>query len=135
MKGETARGKIRDEVKAFLEAHYKEQKDDGIDEEWDELRDARKGIAHRTLLAARLGFSSYSRYFRACVLCYGIEPVELERRIFDEVMSKTEEPGAAVKQEDEVRITKDEVRGVEASEEVNGSAGSELGEVEVARSA
>jgi len=129
------RGKIRDEVKAFLDAHYKEHKDDGIDEVWDALRAARKGMAHRTELAARLGFSSYSRYFRACVLCYGIEPVELERRIFEEVMSKSEEPGAVVKQDGESGVVGLESGVAVVDQEKLSAKGNELDDVEVARSA
>jgi len=136
VKCETARRKIRDEVKAFLNKHCGENKDQGIDEIWEALRITRKGLGHRTALAARLGFSSYSRYFRACVLCYGVEPVELEREVLEAIIKGLEEePGAAVKQNEvpgEVRTTKDEVRGVEAKD---GSGGNELSEVEVARSA
>ena len=93
------------------------------------------GSRPTTELAARLGFSSYSRYFRACVLCYGIEPVELERRIFEEVMGKTEEPGAVVKQNGESGVASPEsgVAVVEKDETAGG--GNELEDVEVARSA
>lgn len=135
VKCETVRGKIRDEVKAFLDAHYKEHKGDGVDEVWEALRAARKGMAHRTELAARLGFSSYSRYFRACVLCYGIEPVELERRIFEEVMSRTEEPGAVVKQDGESGVASPESGVAAVDQEKLRAEGNELGDVEVARSA
>jgi len=135
VKCETARGKIREEVKAFLDAHYKEHKDDGVEEVWEALRESRKGISHRTALAARLGFSSYSRYFRACVLCYGIEPVELERQIFEEVISSTEEQGAAVKQGEGHASEVEGQRSAEKNEDAVSGDSNELGEVEVARSA
>lgn len=137
VKCETVRGKIREELKAFLLKHYGENKDDGIDEVWDALRTVRKGISQRTSLAARLGFSSYSRYFRACVLCYGIEPVELEREVLEEVMRTNEEPGAVVKQEDGQRseVTSQRSEDEVGVEETARSSGNELSEVDVARSA
>jgi len=92
-KCEFVHGKIRSELKAFLV----KQGDVPAEEAWAAWREARKGVSKRTELATRFGFSSYARYFRACVLCYGIEPVALEREIFEELVT---EPGAAVKREE-----------------------------------
>jgi len=99
VKCESVREVLRAEVKTFVEAHYKEHPASDAEDVWAALREQRKGLAHRTALAARLGFSSYARYFRACVLCHGIEPGALEREIFEEVMTG---PCAVVKQETEV---------------------------------
>jgi len=93
-----------------LLAYGKEHPDAEPEDVWATWRARRKGLSQRTGIAARLGFSSYSRFFRACVLCYGIEPSELEREIFEEVVT---EPCAVVKQSEEVS-EKSEIEGQKA---------------------
>jgi len=137
VKCETVRGKIRDEVKAYLLKYFAEQESADVEDVWEAWRAERKGLSQRTALAARLGFSSYSRFFRACVLCYGVEPVELEREVFEAALPEVtdEEPGAVVKQNGESGVASPE-SGVAAVEKEKLSAeGNELDDVEVARSA
>jgi hypothetical protein len=61
------------------------------DEIWAALKESRKGPRwHRTIWAAGFGFSSYSKFFRACVLCYGKTPHQLEMELIDEILAEAE---------------------------------------------
>ena len=71
------------------------------------------------------------------MLCYGVEPVALEREVFEAALPEVteEEPCAAVKQDDESGVGSPESGVSEVDGEKLRSDGSELEEVEVARSA
>ena len=45
---------------------------------------------HRTTWAAGHGFSSYTRFFRACLLCYGKTPHEVEMEVIEEILTESE---------------------------------------------
>jgi len=52
------------------------------------------------------GFSSYPRFFRACLLCYGLTPHQLELEIIEELMKpqmNTDEHGEFKMQESECK--------------------------------
>lgn len=119
-KAEFVRAKIRSEMKAFL----LKLGDVPAEEAWAAWREERKGVSKRTELAARFGFSSYGRYFRACVLCYGVEPVALERDVFEEVAT---EPGAVVKRDDETEC--ESRKDAKAQRNEGGGGTCEVGEV------
>ena len=61
--------------------------EDLADEIWAALKESRKGPRwHRTTWAAGFGFSSYSKFFRACFLCYGKTPHQIEIELIDEIL-------------------------------------------------
>ncbi|MCY3021937.1 MAG: hypothetical protein NTW87_23240, partial [Planctomycetota bacterium] len=43
---------------------------------------------HRTTWALSYGFSSYPKFFRACLLCYGMTPHQLELEIIEEILNE-----------------------------------------------
>ena len=45
---------------------------------------------HRTTWAAGHGFSSYTRFFRACLLCYGKTPHEIEMEVIEEILEESD---------------------------------------------
>ena len=64
------------------------------DEIWAALKATRKAPRwHRTVWAAEFGFSSYTRFFRACLLCCGKTPHQLELELIDEILLEAEENG------------------------------------------
>jgi hypothetical protein len=65
---------------------------DCADEIWAALKETRKAPRwHRSTWAAGFGFSSYSKFFRACLLCYGKTPHQLEMELIDEILDEAEE--------------------------------------------
>ncbi|HEY3323377.1 MAG TPA: hypothetical protein VGP72_23175 [Planctomycetota bacterium] len=50
----------------------------------------RDGRWHRTSWAMGMGFSSYQRFFRACLLCFGKTPHEVEMELIEEILSEGE---------------------------------------------
>ena len=73
---------------------HKERGENGgalADEIWEALKDSRKGPRwHRTTWAAEYGFSSYTKFFRACLLCYGKTPHQIEIELIDEILDEAE---------------------------------------------
>jgi hypothetical protein len=64
------------------------------DEIWAALKETRKAPRwHRTTWAAGFGFSSYTKFFRACLLCYGKTPHQLEMELIDEILLEADENG------------------------------------------
>jgi hypothetical protein len=62
---------------------------DMAEEIWAALKESRKGPCwHRTTWAAGFGFSSYSKFFRACFLCYGKTPHQIEIELIDEILDE-----------------------------------------------
>ena len=54
---------------------------------WKMLRGERqKKGSHRSSFAFAMGFSSYSRMFRACLVCYGLAPQEMELELIEECL-------------------------------------------------
>ncbi|MCY3021725.1 MAG: hypothetical protein NTW87_22160, partial [Planctomycetota bacterium] len=43
---------------------------------------------HRTTWAMSYGFSSYPKFFRSCLLCYGKTPHQLELEIIEEILNE-----------------------------------------------
>ena len=58
---------------------------------------------HRTTWAISYGFSSYQKFFRACLLCYGKTPHQLELELIEELLRE---------RRDECRVTSDGDRGL-----------------------
>jgi hypothetical protein len=64
------------------------------DEIWLALKETRRAPRwHRSVWAAGFGFSSYSKFFRACLLCYGKTPHQLEMELIDEILLEAVEKG------------------------------------------
>lgn len=106
---ESVRAKMKRELKAFITGFFSrkdakrqrtatarsttegtEDTEEKIGELiWDELKATRKAPKfHRTTWALSFGFSSYSRFFRACLICYGVTPHELEMQIIEEILGE-----------------------------------------------
>ncbi|HEY3321657.1 MAG TPA: hypothetical protein VGP72_14400 [Planctomycetota bacterium] len=61
------------------------------DEIFAELKKSRRdGRWHRTTWAMGMGFSSYQRFFRACLLCFGKTPHEVEMELIEEILNEAE---------------------------------------------
>ena len=67
------------------------------EEAWEALKRSRRAPRwHRTTWAMEYGFSSYQRFFRGCLLCYGKTPHQLEVEILEELLRGTDgEPAMA----------------------------------------
>jgi len=64
---------------------------------WKRLRGERqKNGSHRSSVAWELGFSSYTRMFRACLVCYGLVPQEIELELIAERLGCGEERAQCV---------------------------------------
>jgi len=86
IRGESLRKKMRTRILEWV-AGQKETagRGDGgslVDRAWALWRTLRaerqKSGSHRSSFAWEIGFSSYTRMFRACLVCYGLAPQELE---------------------------------------------------------
>ena len=96
VKCEAVRGKIRAEMQKFARDFVKNFSGEGdaVEEAWKAFRGSRGGAAYRASLAAKFGYSSYAKFSRACLMCYGMEPSELERVELEEaVLEILTEPG------------------------------------------
>ncbi|HEY3323638.1 MAG TPA: hypothetical protein VGP72_24500 [Planctomycetota bacterium] len=62
---------------------------DEADEIFAELKKSRRdGRWHRTTWAMGMGFSSYQRFFRACLLGFGKTPHEVEMELIEEILKE-----------------------------------------------
>jgi len=85
--------RMRDEMREFVFGILRErEKGDRRDFQrlssdvfWD-WKKSKRGQAFNTSRAAKYGFTSYSRFGRACVLTFGVEPAELEWRVVQELV-------------------------------------------------
>jgi hypothetical protein len=60
---------------------------DEVREVWAELVKSRRAPRwHRTTWAMEFGFTSYQKFFRACLLCYGKTPHQIEIEIIEELL-------------------------------------------------
>jgi hypothetical protein len=75
---------MKEFARAFLKTFSGEG--DAVEEACKALRGSRGGVAYRASLAARFGYSSYAKFSRACLMCYGMEPTELERVELEEAV-------------------------------------------------
>ncbi|MCX5769431.1 MAG: hypothetical protein NTZ09_04040, partial [Candidatus Hydrogenedentes bacterium] len=58
-----------------------------VQEVWGALVKSRRAPRfHRTTWAMEFGFSSYPKFFRACLLCYGKTPHQIELEILEELL-------------------------------------------------
>ncbi|HEY3323458.1 MAG TPA: hypothetical protein VGP72_23595 [Planctomycetota bacterium] len=71
----------------------------------------RDGRWHRTTWAMGLGFSSYQRFFRACLLCFGKTPHEVEMELIEEILSEGERETERVATGSAVAVRTDEGEG------------------------
>jgi AraC-like DNA-binding protein len=106
MKAEGVRGKLKEELRKFIKLTAEELKDgetggrgdgekrhdgEGADAIFLALKKSRRdGRWHRTTWAMGLGFSSYQRFFRACLLCFGKTPHEVEMELIEEILKEVE---------------------------------------------
>ncbi|HEY3320957.1 MAG TPA: hypothetical protein VGP72_10870 [Planctomycetota bacterium] len=106
MKAEGVRGKIKEELRKFIKLTAEELKDgatggrgdgekrhdgEGADAIFLALKKSRRdGRWHRTTWAMGMGFSSYQRFFRACLLCFGKTPHEVEMELIEEILKESE---------------------------------------------
>jgi hypothetical protein len=61
--------------------------EDEVQEVWAALVKSRRAPKfHRTTWAMEFGFSSYPKFFRACLLCYGKTPHQIELEIIAELL-------------------------------------------------
>lgn len=121
VKCEAVRGKIRAEMKTFARVFLKDFSGEGdaVEEAWAAFRSSRGGAAYRASLAARFGYSSYAKFSRACLMCYGMEPSELERAELEEaVLEVLTEPEAVVEPAEQTHSAE-----VEREEEGGGVSG------------
>lgn len=87
--------RMRDEMRAFVHGYLREREEDdprdfqrlSSDVYWA-WKKAMRGQAFNTSRAARYGFTSYSRFGRACVLTFGMEPAELEWLVVKELVTE-----------------------------------------------
>ncbi|HEY3324913.1 MAG TPA: hypothetical protein VGP72_30955 [Planctomycetota bacterium] len=82
-------------------------------EEADEVfaalkKSRRDGRWHRTTWAMGMGFSSYQRFFRACLLCFGKTPHELEMELIEEILKEAERETGGVTTGSAVAVRKSE---------------------------
>ncbi|HEY3323526.1 MAG TPA: hypothetical protein VGP72_23940, partial [Planctomycetota bacterium] len=95
IKAEGVRGKIKEELRKFIRLTAEDAEDaeeqigDTADRVFAALKASRRdGRWHRTSWAMGLGFSSYQRFFRACLLCFGKTPHEVEMELIEEILSE-----------------------------------------------
>jgi len=107
VKAETVRAQMREDVKAWVleifheEKVSKEKELEGLvgeelaDAMWSRVAKKRgRGRWSRSAWAVRFGYSSYTRFQRACLAEYGVSPVELERAVMEEVLKSKVEGSA-----------------------------------------
>jgi AraC-like DNA-binding protein len=123
LKAEGVRGKIKEELRKFIKLTAEELKDGetggrgdgekrhdgaGADEFFLALKKSRRdGRWHRTTWAMGLGFSSYQRFFRACLLCFGKTPHEVEMELIEEILKEAEREVGSVATGTAVAVRKD----------------------------
>jgi len=142
VKAETMRTRMKEEVKAWVLAIHKEnakaledvKADEKADALWSLVAKKRgRGRWSRAAWAARFGYSSYTKFQRACLAEHGVSPVELERAVLEEVL---ESNALELKVEGTMTtgaVLERESRAGENSGEVGGTGvdARERGEVEV----
>jgi len=63
-----------------------------LDEIWRALKGSRRAPKfHRGSWALSFGFSSYTRFYRACLNCYAMTPHELEFALIEEILDEAED--------------------------------------------
>jgi AraC-like DNA-binding protein len=115
LKAEGVRGKLKEELRKFIRLTAEDAEDaeermgDGADRIFAELKASRRdGRWHRTTWAMGLGFSSYQRFFRACLLCFGKTPHEVEMEIIEEILKEAERETESVTTGSAVAVRKGE---------------------------
>ncbi|MCY3019472.1 MAG: hypothetical protein NTW87_10660 [Planctomycetota bacterium] len=109
IKAEGVRARMKDELKGFIVERSrtttradKETAGSGFrvqgsgaegkseaEEVYEALQKSRRAPRfHRTTWAMSYGFSSYQKFFRACLLCYGKTPHQLELEIIEEILNE-----------------------------------------------
>ncbi len=95
VKAETVRSRMKEDVKRWVKEIYdagemEDVKDDEVsDALWSRVAAKRgRGRWSRASWAGAFGFSSYTRFQRACLAEYGVSPVELERAVLEEVVEE-----------------------------------------------
>ena len=85
IRAETLRKKMRKRIAEWVAGRAEAEaggRGNLADRAWALLRALRgerqKSGSHRSSFAWEIGFSSYTRMFRACLICYGLAPQELE---------------------------------------------------------
>jgi AraC-like DNA-binding protein len=99
VKAETVRARMREDVKQWVLELFEEEKkkteneleslagEELADAMWSRVAKKRgRGRWSRSAWAVGYGYSSYTRFQRACLAEYGISPVELEREVMEEVL-------------------------------------------------
>jgi len=95
VKAETVRSRMKEDVKQWVWEIYEADReelnelkpDEVCDVLWSRVAVERgRGRWSRASWAGKFGFSSYTRFQRACLAEYGVSPVELERAVLEEVV-------------------------------------------------
>jgi hypothetical protein len=87
IRAETLRKKMKKRIGTWIAEQKVEAGNlkDRAFELWRRLKGERlKSGSHRSSFAWNIGFSSYTRLFRACLVCYGLTPQEMELRLIEE---------------------------------------------------
>ncbi|HEY3322508.1 MAG TPA: hypothetical protein VGP72_18750 [Planctomycetota bacterium] len=115
MKAEGVRERMRDELRKFIKLTAEDAEDaeerigDKADRVFAELKKSRRdGRWHRTTWAMGMGFSSYQRFFRACLLCFGKTPHEVEMELIEEILKEAEREVGGVATGTAVAVKKSE---------------------------
>lgn len=109
---ETARGRMKEELRDFVRKERARGTDAPgaqarnpadcatvAEEIFEALKKFRRAPRwHRTAWAAEMGFSSYQKFFRACLLMYGVTPHQVEMELIDEILSEEAGVEESVKQ-------------------------------------
>jgi len=103
VKAERVRTRMREDVRAWVREIYLEEEnnkeselhtlkvDDAVEFLWSRVAVKRgRGRWSRAAWAVKFGYSSYTRFQRACLAQYGISPVELERVVLEEVLTESQ---------------------------------------------
>ena len=86
---------------------------------WAALKASRKAPRwHRSSWAAQFGFSSYGKFFRACILAFGATPHEIEIALIDEILAEDEQNRELDKAENQNRDRQGAPETVSAVKEV-----------------
>jgi len=101
VKAERVKTRMREDVKAWVNAIYAEEKanaeselhtatgDDVTEFLWSRVAIKRgRGRWSRSAWAVKFGYSSYTRFQRACLAQFGVTPVELERAVLEEIVEE-----------------------------------------------
>lgn len=103
VKAEQVKTRMREDVKAWVKAIYAEERAkaeselpaargiEATEKLWALVAIRRgRGKWSRSAWAVKFGYSSYTRFQRACLAQYGISPVELERVVLEEIVESLE---------------------------------------------